>query len=113
KLVMPDGTQYGVLVLPRIQEMSLPLIQKIHRLVDSGATIVGPKPLASPSLTGYPASDKEVQHLAAELWGDLDGQSRTIRYFGKGKVFWGRPLSDVLNRNQIQRDLDYSEPLNG
>lgn len=113
ELVMPDGTQYGVLVLPRIQEMSLPLIQKIHRLVDSGATIVGPKPLASPSLTGYPASDKEVRHLATELWGDLDGQSRTIRYFGKGKVFWGRSLSEVLNRNQIQRDLDYSEPLNG
>src|SRR5690606_22370459 len=35
QLVMPDGTQYGILVLPRIQEMSLPRIQKIHQLVCS------------------------------------------------------------------------------
>jgi len=113
KLVMPDGVRYEVLVLPEIQEMTLPLLQKIYRLVDSGATLVGPKPLHAPSLTAYPSADQEIRRFAAALWGDLDGHSRTINYVGKGKVYWGRPLAEILDRTGVHKDLDYALPLNG
>jgi hypothetical protein len=52
-----------------------------------------------------------VPELAAELWGDLDGVSRTIRYVGKGMVVWGRELTEVLDLLKIPQDFEYSKTL--
>jgi hypothetical protein len=46
-----------------------------------------------------------------QLWGDLDGISRTQRYFGKGKVIWGLPVSRVLTLAGVTRDVEFSSPL--
>ena len=73
-----------------------------------GATVLGPKPWQSPSLAGYPNADREVQALAAELWGDLDGVSRTRRSYGKGTVVWGLPPAEVLASLRIPKDVEYS-----
>ncbi|MEJ2544045.1 MAG: glycosyl hydrolase [Calditrichaceae bacterium] len=110
-LVLPDGMHYRILVLPPIDKMTLPVIEKIHHLVENGATIVGPKPVASPSLTGYPNVDLQVQSLAEKIWGDLDGISRTKRQVGKGLVVWGLPLSDVLVSLNIPKDVEFSQAL--
>ncbi|MBN2013494.1 glycoside hydrolase [candidate division KSB1 bacterium] len=110
-LLLPDGMMYRILVLPPIDRMTLPVIQKIKNLVENGATVVGPKPLASPSLEQYPNADSEIQTLAAALWGDLDGISRTSRRIGKGRVIWGLPLSDVLTSMYIPKDVEYSQAL--
>ncbi len=110
-LVLPDGMSYRILILPPIDRMTLPLLEKIHQLVVNGATIVGPKPAASPSLAGYPNVDSQVQALATSIWGDLDGISRFRRIVGKGTVIWGLPLSDVFNSMQIPKDVVYSRPL--
>ena len=111
KLVLPDGMSYRVLVLPEIDRMTLPLLRKIRELVHNGATVLGPKPLQSPSLTGYPDADREVQSLAEELWGDLDGVSRTRRSYGKGTVVWGLSPADVLPSLSIPKDVEYSRAL--
>jgi hypothetical protein len=110
-LILPGGMSYRILVLPPVDRMTLPVIEKIHYLVKNGATIVGPKPVASPSLAGYPEVDSEVQSLATALWGDLDGISRTRRMTGRGRVFWGVPLSEVLASLDIPKDVDYSQSL--
>ncbi len=70
RLVMPDGMSYRVLVLPEQATMTPALLRKVKELVQAGATVVGPPPLKSPSLSGYPPCDTEVQKLARELWGD-------------------------------------------
>jgi hypothetical protein len=89
RIVLPDGMSYSVLVLPEVNRMTLPVLEKIRRLVLDGATVLGPKPLQSPSLTGYPNDDSAVRYIAEDLWGDLDGVSRTKRKVGKGTVVWG------------------------
>jgi hypothetical protein len=43
--------------------------------------------------------------------GDLDGVSRTIRYYGKGQVIWGLPLEDVLARLGISKDCEFDRRL--
>jgi hypothetical protein len=111
QLVLPDGMSYRVLVLPEINRMTVPVLYKIRELVKGGATVVGPKPLKSPSLTGYPDADSQVQALANELWGDLDGVSRTKRIYGKGMVVWGLPLSEILASLSVAKDIEYSQPL--
>jgi hypothetical protein len=83
-------------VLPPIDRMTLPVLQKIAKLVNDGAVVYGPKPLHSPSLTGYPGSDSRLTKLANELWGSCDGKTVTEHSYGKGKIVWGEPLQKVL-----------------
>jgi hypothetical protein len=111
RIVLPSGMSYAVLVLPNVQTMTLPVLKKIKELVNDGATIVGPKPLSTPSLANYPNSDQELSHLANEVWGDLDGISRFRYSFGKGQVIWGMPLSYVMNSLKLIPDIEWSKPL--
>jgi alpha-L-rhamnosidase/F5/8 type C domain len=111
RLMLPDGMSYRVLVLPQIDRMTPQVLRKIRDLVAGGATIVGPKPIASPSLADYPKADAEVQSLAAEVWGDLDGVMRNQRGYGKGKVVWNFPLAQVLSSLQTPRDFECNKPV--
>jgi len=111
RLALPDGMSYRALVLPEIDRMTPRVLRKIHELVAGGATVVGPKPVKSPSLAGYPGVDGEVQALAADLWGDIDGLSVSRHSYGKGKVMWGVPLADVLASLHVPKDFDYSRAL--
>jgi hypothetical protein len=106
RLLLPDGMSYRLLVLPQSERMRPELVRKIRELVAGGATVVGPRPAQSPSLMGQPEADREVRALAAELWGDLDGVSRTVRHYGKGKVVWGLALEETLSSLGIPKDLD-------
>lgn len=111
RLVLPDGMSYRVLVLPDTEQMRPELLRKLQELVAGGATISGRRPVRSPSLAGYPAADVDVRTLAAELWGDLDGVSRTIRHVGKGRVVWGRALAETLTTLGVAKDFDYAKGL--
>jgi hypothetical protein len=90
KLTFPDGMSYRVLVLPEMRTMTPQLLRKVSRLVNDGATVVGPKPLKSPGLSGYPECDAEVKRLTGEVWGNCDGERVTEHTFGKGRVIWHR-----------------------
>jgi hypothetical protein len=92
RLVLPDGMSYRLLVLPSTKKMTPELLQKLKQLVDGGATILGDKPVASPSLVGYPKCDDEVRQLADELW---DG----------GKIISGKTPDDVLASLGVKPDF--------
>jgi hypothetical protein len=68
RIVFPDGMSYRLLVLPRFQTMTPRLLAKIVKLVEDGATVLGAPPEKSPSLSKFPACDREVRGLAARLW---------------------------------------------
>ena len=89
RLVLPDGMSYRLLVLPKLSTMTPPLLRKIKQLVEDGATVVGPRPLRSPSLQDYPQGDQELKSLADELWGNCDGKTVKERRVGKGRILWG------------------------
>jgi hypothetical protein len=74
---MTDGMSYRVLVLPPSTQMTPDVLHKLHDLVAAGATIVGPRPVSSPSLLHYPDADSEVHSLATDLWGDMDASPST------------------------------------
>lgn len=108
RLVLSDGMTYRVLVLPPTNLMTPEVIEKIHSLVAAGATVVGERPVRSPSLAGYPEADEKVRALAADLWGDMDGVTDNEHVYGKGRVIWGLPLSEVLRRVDVAKDYDFS-----
>jgi hypothetical protein len=93
RLTLPDGMSYRLLVLPTVETMTPRLLSKIKELVSAGATVVGPRPLRSPSLADYPKCDNDVTRLADELWGKgKPSAAMQERRLGKGRVL-GLPLS--------------------
>jgi hypothetical protein len=113
RLVLPDGMNYRVLVLPPTTLMTPVLLRKVKQLLEAGATIVGPKPLRSPSLTDYPACDEEIKKIATEIWDNLDGKTKMERRVGKGTIVWGKPLEAVLAQSGAPRDFEQLTPVRG
>jgi hypothetical protein len=54
-----------------------------------------------------------VRKIATDVWGDLDGVSRTRHVYGKGLVVWGLPLPEVLASLGVEPDVEYGHPLDG
>ena len=97
QVAFPSGASYHLLVLPHFETMTTTLLKKIRDLVSEGATVVGLPPKKSPSLSNYPACDLEVHNLVKELWDVTESElseTPTIRYFGKGRIIWGRSLRE-------------------
>jgi len=111
RIVLPDGMSYRVLVLPWSQTMTPGLLRKVKELVEAGATVLGPRPSASPSLSGYPQCDDEVKQLAAELWGDTDGQKIMEHHLGKGRVIWSNSPEKMLAESGVPADFTAGQPL--
>ncbi|WP_447728299.1 glycosyl hydrolase [Sphingomonas koreensis] len=108
RIVLPDGISYRVLVLPEDQRITRDLMARLREMVAQGMWLVGEPPRHSHGLTGYPESDAEVQAMARELWGDLDGTTRRERDFGKGRVIRGRSLREVLDSAEALPDFQTS-----
>ena len=109
RLVLPSGMSYRFLVLPEVKEMTPELLGKLYELVNAGAMILGlQKPEKSPSLTGYPGCDVKVRDLAGKLWGNTASPGEKIT--GKGKVYWGQSVSQVLAKLELQPDLSWIAP---
>lgn len=95
-ITLPHGTQYRIMVLPKLETMRPELLAKIKQLVKDGAVMLGPAPTHSPSLQHQPQADQQVQGLAAELWGDVDGVRVKSRNFGKGMIINGMDMKEAL-----------------
>jgi len=132
RIVLPDGMNYRLLVLqnctstsPKIcqqvgsyqklsvspvpsKAMSVEVIKKIRDLIQQGATVVGSPPEMSAGLKNYPNCDEQVQKIAAEIWGDLDGKTRTERKFGKGRIIWGKTPRQILLAEGVKPDFTFT-----
>ncbi len=111
RVVLPDGMSYRVLALPWSQTMTPQLLRKVKELVQAGATVLGPKPSASPGLSDYPHSDAEVKQLATDLWGEADGQRVKEHRLGKGRVVWSDSPEKVLEESGVPADFTAGQPL--
>ena len=110
RIVLPDGMSYRLLVLPDSRTMTPRLLRKVKELVEAGATVLGPRPLKSPSMSDYPNCDTEVQRLGRDLWGDVDGQRVKERRVGRGRIAWGMSPEKLLQQSGIPPDVVFGRP---
>jgi hypothetical protein len=108
KIILPDGMSYQVLRLPDRDAITPEVLEKIEQLVKDGATIAGQKPVKATGLKNYPASDTKVKEIADRLWGNTDGKNITCNNYGKGRVYWGKDLKDILAEKRIYPDFNYT-----
>lgn len=94
-VVTPGGARYRVLQLGgSSRHMTLKTLRKLRALVADGATILGEKPVGSPSLADEPAA---FARMADEVWGGR---------VGRGRVLTGRPIEVVLADMGVAPDHD-------
>ena len=98
RVVLPDGVGYEVLVLPERDAMTPQVLTKVAALADAGATVLGPKPVRSPSLQDYPRCDLEVKRLADASW-------------GASKVISGKTVEQVLHGKDVAPGFEAPDPL--
>jgi len=102
RITTHSGMSYRVLALdPYSRHMSLPVLRAIHKLVQDGAMVAGPKPTDDPSQAD---DQSEFLRLSADLFGDGSGVHRV----GKGTVYAGQNLGDVLAALRVKPDFDYA-----
>ncbi len=106
RITLPSGMEYALLVLPDSPWMRPAVARRVAEIVRAGATVYGPRPVASPSLAGQPAADAEVARLAAEVWGDIDGTTVTEHGYGAGRVVYGVPLEALLAESGVAPDVE-------
>lgn len=112
-LTLPHGTQYRILVLPKLETMRPELLTKIKDLIEAGAVVMGPPPSRSPSLQNFPRADEEVKRLANLLWSKVDGvKTKSVR-IGKGMLINGMDLSEAFALLHCQPDcrLTMEDPI--
>lgn len=95
-LTLPHGTQYRILVLPKLETMRPEVLSKIKDLVQDGAIVLGPAPTHSPSLENQPEADRQIREMATALWGEVDGVNVTHRQFGKGLIMNGLTMEEAF-----------------
>ena len=108
QLALPSGMRYRALVLPAdVTQLTLPMARKLRDLVKAGGILIAPRPVGSPTLTDGAAADDSVRAIASLVWGDIDGTSVTSHAYGSGKVYWGRPVADVLAAERATPDVTF------
>lgn len=106
KLTLSNGQSYRVMMIPERKDISFDVLKKLEKLVREGAIIIGPKPERTTSLKNYHECDTQVKELADKIWGKCDGQTVLSNKYGKGTVYWGKSLKQVLDECNIPPDLE-------
>ncbi|GAL89787.1 glycosyl hydrolase [Jejuia pallidilutea] len=102
KIHVENAGDYRLITLRDSEKMLLSTLKKLEVLVENGAVILGNKPLDSPSLMDDEADLKELKTISDKLWGT---SKVGVKQVGKGKVYWGKALDDVLKEEGIAPDV--------
>jgi hypothetical protein len=98
KIVLPDGMNYQLLVVPNLKKVSPEVLRRMKELVTDGMSILlGDRP------DGYMGMDekknREVQLLVSELW-DNDT-------LGEGRIYKNMSVPQVLKAMNIRPDFSF------
>jgi hypothetical protein len=111
RLTLPDGVNYSVLVLPERTDMPLSVLEKLEKLVQAGATLIGPKPTRDVTLTDYPHRDEQIQAIADRMWGAGEVGKDLDRRYGQGRVVTDRNrVREILQQQGLGPDFAYTSP---
>jgi alpha-L-rhamnosidase len=109
ELALDSGMRYRLLVVPdEFNQLSVPLLRKLSDLVNAGAIVIAPRVIGSPSLADENSS-AELQKLSVELWGP-GGSAHGSNKVGRGTIYWGTSVEDVLAAEHVTPDFTYDPP---
>ncbi len=105
QLIVPGGIHYRLLVLPDHKVLSLAALEQVERLLQQGATVLGPKPERLVSLVGGPEAQRKFHALADRLWGEQPA-SVGHKAIGTGTLVWGQTAREFLQADGVATDFE-------
>ncbi len=105
KIVVPGGVEYRVLVLPDHRVLSMPVLEKLEKLLQQGAAVIGYKPKNLVSLVGGEKEQIQFHELANKIWGE-ENNGKGGKKYGKGSVSWGVSAREYLIEKGIPSDFN-------
>lgn len=105
KLTLPDGMSYKVLVIPDNCSVELALAKQIEKLVNEGAIVVGKGFVGSPGIDIDLTENEEVKSISKKIFGS-GSTEKLINNIGKGKVFINYSPQEVLELENIEKDVE-------
>jgi hypothetical protein len=112
KLALPGGARFSVLYLEEEPEINPAVLQKLKRLAEQGATIVGTKPAGVKGLENKPQERREAEELLYQLWGTVR-QVSARQGAGTGQITAGVPVVEVLKQEGVVPDFSYEDSETG
>ncbi len=102
RIAIAGGGSYRVLMLPPDLQGATPeLMRRLREFAAGGATILGPKPVHSLTLRGFPAGETEVRQIADTLWGaGANGAG--------GRVVANAAVGEVLRECGVPPDFEFA-----
>ena len=107
RIILPDGMSYAVMVLPEQTHMPLRVLEKIEKLVQDGATILGPRPVTVPGLNNWQTENDLLNKIADRLWGEPQKDVVKKNIPQPSKVISGLSAEEVLNQKGIGKDFSF------
>ncbi|MBU6268162.1 MAG: glycoside hydrolase [Sphingomonadales bacterium] len=106
EVVTPGGARYKAIYLGgSSSRMTLAALRKLAALAEGGATIVGQKPVGTPSLSGDAG---EYAALVAKLWG-----GGAVTSVGKGRVIASTDIDAALAQVGVAPDFRFTGGADG
>ncbi len=105
ELVLDNGMNYKILLLPKDIYMNTESLKRIAELVKQGAVVAGPEPVKVPGYLNYMEEEKELTGLSKEIWGKSDGKESVKSVYGKGIVYKAGTLGDILREQKVSPDF--------
>lgn len=111
-LKAPGGT-YKTIILPNVQYLPLPTLQKLLSLANNGAMVIAYKnfPQHAPGMEGL-AKQPAFNALTGSLKFVMSGNTQ-IAKTGKGGILQGADLSELLPVAKVYRETMYDQGLQG
>jgi hypothetical protein len=94
--------------LPDHKVLSLAALEKVEKLLQDGANVLGHKPESSVSLVGGEEAEKRFSELSDKIWGEETSKKGEKKY-GKGIVAWGMSSRAYLLSKNVPADFDILE----
>ncbi|MFV5697817.1 glycosyl hydrolase [Flavobacterium sp. ZT3R17] len=107
RIVLPDGMNYQLFVLQDYKTITLPFLNTILDLVNQGMIMVGARPERTPGLRDYNGIEDEFQNVCDTIWGKK-GEETIDHIVGKGRVFWGQSIKQILEIVNLNPDFEVS-----
>ncbi len=101
RIELDNGIPYQFLLLPEDDGMELKTLQAIAKLVQDGAIVSGPRPTHTLSLENASRNDQDMKILVDALWGPLNNSGVYVQRFGKGTVYGGISLDELIAKEEF------------
>ncbi|MCC5928853.1 MAG: hypothetical protein JJU28_06375 [Cyclobacteriaceae bacterium] len=111
KLCLPHGQCYELLILKNEEAMNEAVLEKVHRLIQEGAWVLGTKPEKVYGFKDYQTRTQKLKTVAFQIWGDAGAGDQISKKIGKGMIFQNVLPDEILHKKNVVADFSFSAQL--